>query len=337
MAVALCFWCLLPLIAAQAVLNLAIHQTSVPQGASNLINPSFAGFGIEPSNLFSFTGTDTPNDLTFNLLDNLAQYTGHPPHLRIGGNTEDYMIYDENQTQYAWISNPNSTGTGNIHSDSMLIGPKYFECANRFPQGTPVTWGLNLAYQESDYEAKLLLMASKLVEGIPNLKLVSIEIGNEPDLYLQNGFRTGIWNGQVYSQQWIERAQFIWTDVLKPLRLPSEFFEPGATASTIGTSFMIDDLDTMGVAGLANGSQIEGATFVSSWNQHDYFYFISVSTYPLTLEVLMTLSKTEIQFAAWVTQIQQAEATAYPYALREMCSVGPIGAAGISDTFGAAL
>lgn len=58
-----------------------------PDGASATINPSFAGFGIESSNLFSVTGMEQPNDLTFNLINNLANYTGKPPHIRLGGNT----------------------------------------------------------------------------------------------------------------------------------------------------------------------------------------------------------------------------------------------------------
>ncbi|KAF2153578.1 glycoside hydrolase family 79 protein [Myriangium duriaei CBS 260.36] len=307
---------------------------AVPANASAIINPSFAGFGIEPSNLFSFTGYDTPNPLTFNLINNLVNYTGLPPHLRIGGNTQDYMVFSADQNNYTWINNPRSTGQGNYASDSQLIGPKFFEVANRFPRGTPVTWGLNLAYQASDYETRLVTMAQQLVKGIPNLKLVSIEIGNEPDLYLQNGFRTGAWGGQVYLQQWSNRAQFLWDQVLKPLGLPSNFFEPGATASTIGTSFMITDLFQMGAATKANGSD---TTFVSSTNQHDYYYYIGVSTYALTLQRFMTLSTTEDQFAAWTTQVQQATTAGYPYALREMCSVGPIGYEGITNTFGAAL
>lgn len=64
-------------------------STNAPSGASYYIDPSFAGFGIEPSNLFSFTGgNDYINHFSVQLLENLAQYSGQPPHLRIGGNTQ---------------------------------------------------------------------------------------------------------------------------------------------------------------------------------------------------------------------------------------------------------
>lgn len=320
---------------ASAQNNLQIQLTdSLPDSHSDYIDPSFAGFGIEPSNLFSFTGYADPNELTFNLIDNLVNYTGRPPHLRIGGNTQDYMVFSEDQDEYTWILNPNSQGQGAFASDHMLIGPRFFEVANRFPEGTPVTWGLNLAYDNSDYIERLVDMANQVIKGVPRLNLVSFEIGNEPDLYAQNGFRTGPWGGDVYTDEWLDRASNLWQQVLRPNKLPSNFFEPGTTASTIGTSFQIEDLDTLGIAVQANNSD---TSYVASWNQHDYYYYIGVSTYPLTLYAFMTLSTTKDQFGAWETQIQQAHGTPYPYALREMGVVGPIGLEGITNTFGAAL
>ena len=303
-------------------------------GASDIISPSFAGLGIESSNLFSYTGGSSANQLTQNLLANLANYSGTPPHLRIGGNTQDYLVYDSSQNDYAWTKNPDPTGPGAYAANSMVIGPRFFEVIDRFPSNTPITFGLNLAYDQPDYIDQITKMATEAVSGLTNVNLVSFEIGNEPDLYLQNGFRTGSWGGQVYTQEWLDRANAIYQQVLKPKNRPSNFFEPGATASTIGTSFMIEDLDSFGIDVKANGS---ANSYIASWNQHDYYYYIGVSTYPLTAYAFMTLSTTNDQFAAWLSQIQQAAATPYPYALREMGVVGPIGLADITDVFGASL
>ncbi|KAK4934877.1 hypothetical protein LTR66_015527, partial [Elasticomyces elasticus] len=330
------FWTVLgslSVVAAQTTINLQL-SSSIPVGHSDYVSPSFAGFGFEPSNLFSFTGYSIPNELTFNLINNLVNYTGAPPHLRIGGNTEDYMIFDSSMMQYTWINNPDPSGQGAFKPNSMLIGPKFFEVANRFPKGTPVTWGLNLAYEESDYIDQIVTMAKQVVQNTPNLHLVSFEIGNEPDLYLQNGFRSGSWGGSPYIQDWTVRAQAIYDQVLKPAGIGANFFEPACTASTIGTSFQVHDLTQLGITQQANGTD---TSFLASWNQHDYYYYIGVSAYPLTLDDFMTLTTTSDQFSAWVTQIQQAEVTGYPYALREMGVVGPIGLEGITNTFGAAL
>ena len=333
--------CYLPLVGAllstfavaQNRVSLAISAQPT-QGASGIISPSFAGFGIESSNLYSFTGGSEENQLTRNLLENLANYTGTPPHLRIGGNTQDYFVYQDSQDEYRWEPNPNPVGQGAFATDSMIIGPRYFEVINRFPSNTPIIFGLNLAYSESDYIDQVTTMATQAVNRLTDVNLISFEIGNEPDLYLQNGFRTGSWSGQVYTQEWLDRADAIYQQVLKPNKLPSNFFEPGATASTIGTSFQVNDLDQFGIDVKANGST---NSYVATWNQHDYYYYIGVSTYPITAYSFMTLSTTNDQFAAWISQIKQAEATNIPYALREMGVVGPIGLVDVTDIFGAAL
>ena len=320
-------------VAAQNVVSLSIAPQPTP-GASDIVPPSFAGFGIEPSNLYSFTGGAQENQLTKNLLQNLANYTGVPPHLRIGGNTQDYMKYDSKMNQYIVEDNPNAVGQGVFPSDHMIIGPRYFEVINRLPAHTPITFGLNLAYDESDYIDQITTMAGQAIDRLTDVDLVSFEIGNEPDLYLQNLFRSDPqWGGRVYTEQWLDRANAVWNQVLKPRDMRRNFFEPGATASTIGTSFEIVQLDEFGITQDTTGAD----SLVAQWNQHDYYYYIGVSTYPLTQYHFMTLSTTNDQFAAWVEQIEQARATGFGYALREMGVVGPIGLYGITDVFGAAL
>lgn len=313
-------------------------QHTAPQtpdlGVSRIISPSFAGFGIEPSNLYSFTGGAQPNELTNNLLQNLVDYTGVPPHIRIGGNTQDYFKWDESFDEWYWENNPNPTGSGAYSPDHMIIGPTYFETMDRLPAGTPITFGLNLAYEQPDYIDQIVLMANTSLSSLKNVDIVSFEIGNEPDLYLQNGFRTGSWGGDVYTQQWLDRAQAVYDQVLKPRGIAANFFEPAATASTIGTSFEIEDLVTFRIGRDANGTS---TPLVQQWNQHDYYYYIGVSTYPLDVSRFMDLSTTTSQFSSWEQQISQSEETPFPYALREMGIVGPIGLYGVTDVFGAAL
>lgn len=319
---------------AQSTASLSIASAQPTSGASEVISPSFAGFGIETSNLFSFTGFDSVNTLSINLLKNLANYTGTPPHFRIGGNTEDYILYNASYNDFGIATNPHPVGQGANPTDLLYIGPKFFEALSRFPTNTPITYGLSLAYSESDYLDQLTAMANAVHTGITNLNLVSFEIGNEPDLYLQNGFRTGSWGGQVYAQEWLTRAASVATNVLEPAGLNISFFEPGCTASTIGTTFQLGELASAGITAAANDSS---SSYVSSWNQHDYYYYIGVSTYALTMADFMDLSTTSTQFADWVTQVQQGHSAGYPYALREMGVVGPIGLDGITNVFAASL
>lgn len=317
---------------AQSGISFQVSE-STPSDISQAVDLSFGGFGIEPSNLFAYTGQDEPNLLTITLLENLGNYTGKPPHIRLGGNTQDYMVYDESQNRWAQITNPDSTGSGNIAWDNMLIGPRFFEAANRFPTGTPFTWGLNLAYDDSDYIDKIVTMAQQVINRCDNLDIVSFEIGNEPDLYATNGFRNGTYVSSVYSEEWHERAAAVYEQVLKPAGLNTTFFEAGGTSHTSGTTFEIEEMDKSGV-----DSDFNGVEYLSSWNQHCYSYFVDVTEgQALTMDLIMSFDYVESQFADWITQIKQAEQTGFPYALREMGMVGPLGVTNISDAFGGAL
>lgn len=96
---------------------------SSASGLSQKVDPGFAGFGIEPSNLYSFTGGQFANDVSMQFMQNLAEYSGSPPHIRVGGNTGDYMTYDGSYNQY-WIqADQNANGQGAIASNSLTFGP----------------------------------------------------------------------------------------------------------------------------------------------------------------------------------------------------------------------
>ncbi len=215
------------------------------------------------------------------------------------------------------------------------FGPTYFEVINRcFPAGTPITYQLNMAWDGDEYIEDVVRQAQAAVDSFTNIQLQSFEMGNEPDLWLQNGFRTGSWGGQVYTQQWLERVTAVYSPVLQPAGIRSNIFERPAIASTIGTSFEINMLVENGLTEPGNNAP-DG--YVSAWNQHKYSYFIGVTPFAITLDFLQNLRNTETQFKYWESHIAQALATGLPYHLREMCSIGPVGQEGVSDTFGASL
>ncbi|WYZ43256.1 hypothetical protein EsH8_VI_000955 [Colletotrichum jinshuiense] len=323
-------------LAADNILSISLSQ-EIPNNISANIDPSFAGFGIELDHLFYFMGDETPNDLSLNLLNNLANFTGRPPHVRLGGNTQDYLIYDDSQDEWLIKPNPRPVAPGGVPADNFIVGPRFMEIANRMPKGTPVTWGLNLGYQEPDYIERLTTMASEIINRCTNLNLMSFEFGNEPDLYGNNGFRTeSSWSGSEYAKQWLDRARAVWEEVLEPRGLHSNFFEASAsTAWVAGTGFEIEDLVSYGLDTKANKSD---TGFITSWNQHNYYYFVGSFPYPLTLDYMLRFETTKAQFdSAIEAQITQAQQTTHPFALREMSVVGPLGVEGLSNTFAAAL
>lgn len=244
------------------------------------------------------------------------------------------MIYDSSHSQYTVSHNTDASGNGSIKWDAQVIGPTFFEAADRFPTGTPITWGLNLAYNDDDYIDRIVTMAQQVIDRCTNVDIVSFEIGNEPDLYYSSSeFRDSSWSGAIYTEEWLSRASAIYQQVLEPKGLTSSFFEAGATSHTSGTTFAISQLVTDGITQVTNGS-----SYVSLWTQHDYTYFYGVATYDLTLDAVLDFDLVENQFLAQAEdQLTQSNDTSYGYALREMGWVGPAGAINVTDTFGGAL
>lgn len=298
---------------------------------SPVLTPSYAGLGIEPTSLYIFTGAQSRNNLTYNLLMNLQNYSGVPPHIRVGGNAGDTMLYNSSATGFRFYNNPSPSGTGyNTQSDALFFGPDFWTAMDYLPTGTPITYGLNLAYQGDGWLEGIVAQANASLNSLQNANIVGFEIGNEPDLWNQNGFRPNSdWSVQQYGQEWQQAAQAIYQQVLQPKGIGSNFFEPAATATTAtprGEPFEISNLLNTGVA-------VDNGIYVAGWNQHDYYYYNGVSNYQLTPSLLLDLSTTSDQFKAWREQSEQAYNTGKPYYLREMGSVGPEGIQGISDTF----
>jgi len=200
-------------IQAADVIAFTIPSTLLPN-ASQVLDPRFAGFGIEFSNIFSFTGTaDSPNTMSSNLINNLKQVAGVAPCFRIGGNTQDNAIYESSFSQSLIGRNPNPTVkdvTGYVPYDNDIYGPELFKALGAFPAGTQFIFGLNLAYENSDYISRITSAASAALSAL-NDNLYSFEIGNEPDLYDSTApYRSGeTWNGAIYSSEWVTRAAAI--------------------------------------------------------------------------------------------------------------------------------
>lgn len=297
--------------------------------------------GIEPSDLFFFTGGSETNTFSIQLMQNLAEYSGKPASVRVGGNSQDYSVYRADMDDFLVQLNPKPVGQGDVApTDYYIIGPRYFDAISRLPAGTPITFGLNMAYYEADYLDQITAMAEAAVTKLDRVKLASFEVGNEPNIYLSNGFRNttdGNWTGDAYVGEWWTRAEAIYSRVLQPAGLPVEFFEGPCSASLIMETFGINQLAVDGLQREADVEFLGDATYLNAWNQHDYLYFIGQSNFSLTLEWIMGLNNTEWQFGHWADQVGVARATGLTYHLREMGSVGPVGQAGVSDTFGAAL
>lgn len=242
--------------------------------SDTVLTPSFAGFGIESSNVFAYTGTSAPNALTNQLMENLRNFTGEPPHLRIGGSTGDQMVWNSTVTAPEIVDNPDMTNDTN----KWNVGPGFLSALDNLPPGTPVTMQLNLAYQGADAIQRNIDHAHAAIFDTKNITVVSFEIGNEPDRYRSQGYRPRWWTEDPgYGPEWLYRVQRINSKVLIPNNLTKTSFEPAATAnphSKDGTPFRITWL-----AFDSQGTGANGHGYIAGFNEHDYIYTSKLSVF----------------------------------------------------------
>jgi hypothetical protein len=59
---------------------------------------------------------------------------------------QDNLIYQSNYDQWAREVNPDSVApNGAFKPDEYIFGPRFFDAIERFPQGTPITYGMDKA------------------------------------------------------------------------------------------------------------------------------------------------------------------------------------------------
>jgi len=66
-----------------------------------------------------------PNAFSNNLLNNLGNFTGTKPHIRVGGNTQDYALY--NASLETAINGTFNLAKSADYPTTIFIGPSYFE------------------------------------------------------------------------------------------------------------------------------------------------------------------------------------------------------------------
>jgi len=145
-----------------------------------------------------------PNTYSNNLLDNLGALIGTKPYIRVGGNTQDYALYNASlKVALYGIINPSRSSD---YPTTVYIGPSYFESystwnATKFSHG----FNLGLGANNSAGWQTLLDTVPLACKALGPSKLYWWEYGNEPDLYstsAQGPVRLASWTESTYVEQW---------------------------------------------------------------------------------------------------------------------------------------
>jgi hypothetical protein len=137
-------------------------------------------------------------------LDNIGHIIGHKPYIRVGGNTQDYALYDPS-LPYA-LNGTFDPKRSEDYPTTITIGPSYFEAYNTW-KDVKYYHGFNLGLggnRSSGWQTLLdtVPLACKALSGG---KLYVWGYGNEPDLYstsAQGPVRPSDWSEEAYVSQW---------------------------------------------------------------------------------------------------------------------------------------
>ncbi|OJT07649.1 Beta-glucuronidase [Trametes pubescens] len=312
-----------------SAINVSI-PVSAPGNSQGLL-PTLLSFSIEQDRWPEWTGVDSRNEFTHNALLNYAALTGQPPNIRVGANSEDHTFWSPTVTIEDSSFPPPNSVTPYPEATSITVGNAYYSLSRFLPRGTRMTWGVNLG---ADNVTNAVNMAKAIVGAFRSgavkasgVVLERIEVGNEADLYKNNGLRPSNWTVQEYVPDWIsvagpvvEAAGITGRD--GPLTLQ------GAAFASSG--FTPRELFALGILDSAPGKAI------SVISQHQYSAaFCDGGDFPL----VSFMSKTGVRgnLTIYEADIAATQAQGLVYILGETNSIACHGAPGVSNTAGAAL
>ncbi|KAI3333997.1 glycoside hydrolase family 79 protein [Ustulina deusta] len=298
----------------------------------------FVSFSIEFASFPDFAGNvSNPNKFSNNLLDNLGYLTGTKPYIRVGGNTQDYAIYNPNLT-IALNGTVNATRSPD-YPTTIEIGPSYFESYLTWPN-VKFSHGFNMGgNHDSRQWATLLQTAAIACKTLGKDKLYWWEYGNEPDLFAtssQGPVRPSSYNESDYVTEWLAATRAIKGVLAEtcPDMLSNE------TYGYIAPSFAGIANHLKAPLAWADGLDTDGT--VRYFSSHNY---ISGATSPgVTLQgTLLNHTRTKSSVDAHVAEFAEISAAAAAAApglvqiLGETNSLYNQGKPGLSNSFGAAL
>ncbi len=228
----------------------------------------------------------------------LVRNLGQRGVIRVGGNTSDFSSYDA-------AGAAKSLPKGTVVNDANFRELRTFLDAT----GWKLIWGINLGGDRLD---NAVAEARAIVETMGD-RLLALEIGNEPDLFVQAGHRK-----EPYGYaEWLAEYRRYKTAIRAQLpRVP----------------FAGPDLAGRGIDWMANFARDEGRDAVLLTAHH---YIQGQANPTSTLELMLQEEK---KFQPALAQFQAASQSAHlPWRMCETASYSGGGKEGVSNTFAASL
>ncbi|KAI1408954.1 glycoside hydrolase family 79 protein [Hypoxylon sp. FL1857] len=259
--------------------------------------------------------------------DNIGDLAGVKPYIRVGGNTQDFAIY--NSDLKIALNGTYNLSRSADYPTTIEIGPSYFESYSTWPK-VKFSHGFNLGGNNDDRQWDTLLATAALAcKAIGKDKLYFWEYGNEPDLF-SGAVRPSNWTETEYVAEWLNGTRHVYYVFREKCpELGNETFG-WLAPSFAGTNNHLK-------APLVWTDGLNEDNDVRIFSSHNY---ISGAESPgVTLQgTLMNHSSTVRSIAAHLSENSSLPLGAgTPYILGETNSLYHQGRPGLSNSFGAAM
>ncbi|KAI0831387.1 glycoside hydrolase family 79 protein [Trametes gibbosa] len=312
-----------------SALNVSI-PVSAP-GDAQILSPTLLSFSIEQDRWPDWAGVQSRNEFTHNALLNYAALTGQPPNIRVGANSEDHTFWSPTVTIEESSFPPPNSITPYPEATSISVGNAYYALSRFLPRGTRMTWGVNLGANNVTNAVNM----AKAIAGAFRSSLVKasgvilqrIEVGNEADLFKNNGLRPSNWTVNEYVPDWIS--------VAGPVAKAAGITGGSGAVTLQGAAFAGQGFTPRQIFGLGILDSAPGKA-ISVISQHQYSAaFCNGGDFPLVS--FMSKAAVRGNLTHFEADIAATHAQGLDYILGETNSIACHGAPGVSNTAGAAL
>ncbi|KAJ7158933.1 glycoside hydrolase family 79 protein [Mycena filopes] len=315
-----------------AAVALSVTIPCSPADGAPFISRTLVSLSIEQDRWPEWVGSTSKNQFFLNTLENLKAITGAPPDIRIGANSEDKTNFSPDVQFNEDIFPAPTAIVPYPEALNITVGNAYYHLASRLPEGTHVTWGVNfgqLNITAAVLEAKAIMNAFNS-PACEQVTLDFLEIGNEADLYANNGLRPASFTSSQYVQQWTVFA----TNVSEAVNLSDTdtkfLIGSFAGSSSKTTGFSPQAIYAEGVQNSAPGK------LIAAFSEHHYSGSFCTGNGGL-LQDLMTKATIRSNLTIYKTDVVATHAQGLDYILGETNSYACHGAPGVSNTAGSSL
>ncbi|KAF8061826.1 glycoside hydrolase family 79 protein [Lyophyllum atratum] len=307
----------------------------VPPSTAATVSPSLFSFSIEQDRWTDWAGSTSRNQFFFNTLDNLGRLTGTPPQIRVGADSEDHTKFNAAIKTTQLVFPAISKTVPYPEATNITVGDAFYQATQFLPPNTHVIWGLNFGQNNlttAFLEARSIVkaFASPAITGA-NIVLDAIEIGNEADLYRNNGARPSSYSITQYVKEWTSFATNITSAAGISATSHTKFWGAAFAGSSHSTSgFSPQSAFNSGLTKSTAGS------LIATISQHHYSGSFCAGSGGL-LQDLMTKSTIRSNLTSFKPDITATRALGLDYVFGETNSYSCHGAPGVSNSAGAAL